>query len=315
MDVFPDRGPGAWLWLLAWVVVFSIACLLAVFNPSIGWSLGGWTTQKASVFWVLILLLLFAWVMHRSDKKRHLYGFVDLHHTNGHTHLELAEGSLRGLLTVQSIRVALTLGVLGALLDRGGTILTLLTLESVVKDPTVTLFTAATAGLALSTLTTLAALQCYDYALRFVWGEPKANVKLKLVQKAHRLGKAGFYSLTWSLTAATALIRPGAGLIVTAVVFYVMWYVYFFPLKTRTRSFADQAAHEVKAKTAPGISLAPGEAKTYGKADGDPIGFTDVWPVTRVGVKALETVLPAWARSAATTVITIGDKISDPKSN
>ena len=97
--------------------------------------------------------------------------------------------------------------------------------------PRAVFFGLVAVALAMSAVTTLAALLCYDYSLRYDWNA-KPMVKLALRRKAHKFGVVGFYGLMWSLAAATALIDPLLSILAAGGIYFVMWCYYFFPKKT-----------------------------------------------------------------------------------
>lgn len=275
----------------------------------------GWDTPSAIQFWELIALLVIAPLMHRLDERQQAYGFLYYFLKDSRTVFEVEEGALRGLLTVQSIRSALTLGVLLALLSERDDLLgqVAITPGNALVTPGVMFFALAVAGLSGSALTTLAAIQSYDYALRFKWAEEKKNVKLEFVKKAHRLGVIGFYCLMWSLTTASALAGPLVGLAATSAVFLVMWYYYYFPVVTlRTR--AELAVENLPPTARDTPVSASSIITSSGEEQREVVSLAEQWGAVRAGLVVVEKLLPDWAKSDVKTTIEIGERIVDPKS-
>jgi hypothetical protein len=154
--------------------------------------------------------------------------------------MNLEDAAVSPLLTVLSVRTAIAMGILAALWTRQADILGAFRpplewqsfLTSLVwKDPKFFGYYAVTVALFLATVTTLVALLCYDYSLRFDWKQPaKIQIKLALRQRAHVLGALGFYCLAWSLAAITFLLDPILSVVAATVVFVAVWYYYFFPV-------------------------------------------------------------------------------------
>lgn len=327
------RTRGAKYWLIGWLAMSVILGIVAAGNPVVDASvnLGHWDTRQCLALVEMILLLVFAWFMHESDFRLRLHGFRDLHAHAGRTTrsgdetnrtlLSTAEGALGGLLSVQGIRATFTLIVLGWLLQNRAQILgraqgradaftAFESLGSIPAWPTDTFFAIAVIGLSASVVTTLAAVQCYDYALRFDWGELKKDVRIGLVAKAHRLGIWGFYLLTWSLTVATALIEPVISFIAATGVFYVMWYYYFFKRSVNTVDVIEDAAATIKAGST-NVTLDASQAMLLGKTTGHPVPFKEVWPVTNQGLTQLKHLAPKPVQPRLDAVILLGTKVAE----
>jgi hypothetical protein len=307
----PKRSAWAWGWFWIWTAPAMTLAVIASLDPDWGVPpMKGWDTRSAIQLFELLGLLIISMFMHGRDEAQKAAGFLYFYRLDPRTTYEAAEGALRGLLTVQSIRSALTLGALLALLSRREDLLGQVSMnpEGVVGTPPVVFFVLAVAGLSGSALTTLAAIQSYDYALRFSWPEPKDQVKLEFVKKAHRFGVIGFYCLMWSLTAAAALAGTLVGLIATSAVFVVMWYYYYFtPLSLKTK--AERAVQDV-APDARNTAVARSSLRrSLGKKDDELVTLAEQWTAVREGLDVLEKLLPKWARSDVQTTREIGDKI------
>ena len=235
--LFGGRSAYAWVWLAVWVGAASLIAIVLTRNPLWLWLPGTWESRDALILVLLLLLIVLAWPMHAIDS--HAFGLRFLHSING-TRQSMADAPMNGFLTNLSIRAALTTFLL-VWLSRGAADGSLwgepeedfLRWSAIAQSPSAFLFVMIAATLGLSLMTTMAALLCTDYSLRFEWPD-RANkqpnrVKLELRRKAHRFHVIGFYCLMWSLAAATALVDYFVCLIASTAVFSVMWSYYFFP--------------------------------------------------------------------------------------
>jgi hypothetical protein len=272
------RSGAATLWLL-FLGALLVPLALAICNPAGAVSAGQWQTRDAVTLASLVSLLVAAALMHGLDRREWM-GFKALHDEDPKTLVNLDDSVVSGMLTVQSVRAAMTVGMLGMFINwqvkaaqspfqppvQWGPLL---------KTPSAVFLGLVAIALAVSAMTTLAALLCYDYSLRFDW-TTKSRVKLALRRKAHKLGVWGFYCLMWSLCAATALIDSAICIVAIASVYVVMWYYYFFPTNTLDTLIAT---------TLPAESVSNDEVTLAGIAD------------TRGDVKA--TVYFEWGRTNA----------------
>jgi len=217
-------------WAALWLalVVVCLILLLTGKNPV----LDIWSPQYASTLGLLSLLVLAAPAMHALDQRSHGYGLSHVYHDTPITRYQLDDTIVSGLLTVLSVRAATAVVALGLLLNGAAALVIpvkpqALDWPSILASPRQVTFCVVLATLAWSVVTTMAALLCYDYSLRFDW-KAKPRVRYALRKKAHRLGVLGFYSLMWSLAVATALIDLKVAIAAATLVFGVMWYYYFF---------------------------------------------------------------------------------------
>jgi hypothetical protein len=308
----PRRAGWAWAWLWIWTGAAIGLAVVAYANPAGPFpALAEWDTRSAVQLFELFALLGVATLMHKLDVRQKAAGFVYFYkHHIARTSYEEKEGPLRGLLTVQSIRSALTLGMMLALLSHREALLGSIRIdaETIIGVPKVTFFALAVVGLAGSALSTLAAIQSYDYALRFTWGKEKASIKQEFVKKAHRLGVFGFYCLMWSLIASAVLAGAVSGLLAVSAVFLVMWYYYYFPpltLETRAKRAAKEVPKSASATPVHASSL----AASLGKKEGEVVTFDEQWRAARESLETLEGLLPTWAKLDVRTTKEIGDEI------
>ena len=314
----PKTHSIARLWLCLWIAQSSILGSIAYINP-VGFlpSLSGWDTQSSIQLIELGLLLLIAKAMHITDRIYETKGFVHFYRKLDINSPKYAHSDnvLRGLLTVLSIRSALTLGCLVVLLSHRKELLSdqLVTIESFLHTPPITLFALAVTGLSGSALITLAAIQSYDYALRFTW-DSKPNemleVKMEFIRKAHSLGVIGFYCLVWSLIAAAGLVGALEGLVVTTSVFLVFWYYYYFKFDVTNPTPAEQAVKDLK-EGASGTPVSCLKLAVVTK-DGSVVQLTlkEQWPAVREWLNVLQSLLPNWAKSPVQATIDIGEKLA-----
>ena len=248
--------------------------------------------------------------MHFFDKPQNACGFLYFKRSGIKTNFDISEGALRGLLTVQSIRSALTLGILLVLLRERENLLgeVVIDVASFSGTPEIMFFVLAVVGLSGSVLTTLAAIQSYDYALRFDWGQEKKKVKEGFVEKAHHLGVIGFYCLIWSLVASTHLFGPLIGQVATSVVFVLLWYYYYFPpekMKSRAELAVENLPANARNEPVPNSKL----MIPFGKQKGEMVTLAEQWSAIREGLDVLENLLPEWAKSDVKTTKEIGERI------
>lgn len=182
----------------------------------------------------MILLLVAAVAMHKGDTHRRGWGFQHVYrHGHNASHERREQHFVPAVLTVESIRAAMTAVILAALLDesnrtsflpgtlvRGGVL-------SILGQPRTAFFLLVISVLAFSLVTTMAALLCYEYATRFTWRDDWP--KVDLLQKAFHFGVWGFYCLMWSLAVVPVLVDYRLGFLSILVVFVIMWLYYFFP--------------------------------------------------------------------------------------
>jgi hypothetical protein len=193
---------------------------------------------------MLIALILSAPLMHAGDRLFRGHGFQDQHHRS-FARLQLDDGSVSGILSVQSIRTAVTTFILTGLVnqipkDKG------LPMWGELTPFKLQLGVFAGGVLVISLVTTLVASLCFDYSIRFTWEPPEArpeagsldldstkkvaaSTKMDLRMKAKNLNAIGFYCLMWSLAALPALLHWRAAFFAGIVVYGVTWSYYFFP--------------------------------------------------------------------------------------
>jgi hypothetical protein len=239
--LFGGRSNAAKSWLLLWIAVE--VGLGAVAFAGVPWGVvrnGQW--QNKDFFVLLILLLLVGVAIPMHNTRASALGFRFLHGINGAKH-RMDETPMNGFLTNLSIRAAITTFLLVALFQAQNTYKIVpdrtdpqfLRWDAIWASPRAFMFVLVAGALGLSLITTMAALLCTDYSLRFEWpdrtdADKQPNrVKLALRRKAHQFHVIGFYCLMWSLAAATALLDYFVCLATTMAVFLAMWSYYFFP--------------------------------------------------------------------------------------
>jgi hypothetical protein len=193
---------------------------------------------------MLIALIVAAPLMHAGDRLLNGRGFQDQHHRS-FARLQLDDGSVSGILSVQSIRTAVTTFILTGLVSQIPKVNGLPTWEAVTPFK-LQLGVFVGGVLLISLVTTLVASLCFDYSIRFTWEPPEArsepgsldlentkrmaaNTKMDLRMKAKNLNAIGFYCLMWSLAALPTLLHWGAAFFAGIVVYGVTWSYYFFP--------------------------------------------------------------------------------------
>lgn len=189
------------------------------------------------------MLVVFSMFMHltddqRDDSKHHIKGhggFVDwLYRANNRPPLSEDTRVVGPMLTVQSIRSALMVGILAALIkERPGSPATIalpLRWKTIVDSPSLFLLCAVCAALGIAIILTSVTLLCYDYSVRFAWdAATKSQYQKALLLKAHHLGVLSFYLMMLSLGAIPALFNPFLGLFSALMVFVAMWWYYYAP--------------------------------------------------------------------------------------
>jgi hypothetical protein len=205
--------------------------------------------------------------MHTSDARLRGGGFKS-RYRESLAWIPLDDGTVSGLLSVQSIRTAVTTFILTALVGlvpkKDG-----VAIWGSVGEFNVTLGVAVGLALILSLVTTLVATLCLDYSIRFSWTPAEArlknrspsltgaaltaalkaaseladNTKFTLRDKARVLNEIGFYFLMWAIAALPAFFSVYACLASSFLVYVVTWCYYFFPgndpggvIKTATTS-------------------------------------------------------------------------------
>lgn len=225
-------------------VIFSVLLGVAVWNVDGPIHVSGWRTRDAVAVFALIAIIPAGSLLHLLDTRGKRLGFVDAKRREdaarglkkAETNLE--DSAVSGLLTVMSIRSALGAGILGGLWSKYSDIIGPFRAplnwnglsQSPVLEPRTMVFYAVSFALAASAATTLVALLCYDYSIRFAWkAANKERVKLQLRGKAQDLGVFGFYCLMWSLPAIAFLLDPILSILATAAAFFLIWLYYYFP--------------------------------------------------------------------------------------
>ncbi len=267
-------SPAARLSLAFWVGATAVCGGLAMANPSSPWSnsfLTNWQTKHAAAFsyWLLLFTVSFgihAWDA-RSLKKGGSppWGFKYARFVGDKAGHDLSEGVIRAMLTIQSIRAAITIGMLFTVVNlwrqsANGDFRTIFeasfleTLWSTLGSPAATMGALVLAALVFSIAATLAAIQCYDYSIRYDWLKAeKPLVKQALVGKAHVFTRYGFYSLMAALTASVTVVEPVLSIFTTLVVFLVMWKYYYF-YEFGTTSAAHTAPEAVASEPTPSVA-------------------------------------------------------------
>ncbi len=259
------RSPQAWGWLFGASAVQALLYAVAHNNPA--WMLhsrGEWQNRELMVLFSMVLLLLAAFVMHGVDKKRGHGGFLDVYKTTNPGHQTQEQKFVGPVLTVESVRAAMTAGILAILLDDREEYLGAPptetpywhSIETLINSPNAVFFLLITGALAASLMTTMAALLCYEYATRFDWKLPSPP-KTSLLQKGFHFGKFGFYCLMWSLAVVPALLDHRLVFLSILFVFVIMWIYYFFPVQPPPAPAAPQAKEPPAAEPREAAPSAP----------------------------------------------------------
>jgi hypothetical protein len=232
-----------------WVAATAVCGVLVISNPRSPWGnlyLTEWETKHAAAFWYWCLLFAFSFGIHAWDARSLTksgsapWGFKYVRSNGIRARHDLSEGVIRAMLTIQSIRAAITIGMLFTVVNiwrqsANGNFRAIFatpfseTLRGTLASPASTMGALVLAALICSITTTLAAIQCYDYSIRYDWlkaGKPLA--KQALVGKAHGFTRYGFYSLMAALTASVMVVEPALSIFTTMVVFLAMWKYYYF---------------------------------------------------------------------------------------
>ena len=248
------RSASAYRWICGWTTFWFVAFALGSLYASVHiWE--AWTAATLSLGLVLGSLLLAALWMHRRREGR--CGLRDVYQQAGAGY---AIEPASGVLTALSVRTGILLALLKPLYDARGFYLfpedtpgtAWAILGVVLAHPGKLAYVTVTALLALALLTTLAALLCFEYAVRFNWsrarrvasdaaaGKPLSkeemqaigrSSQLDLVMKGADFSAISFYCLVWSLTVMTVFVDYAVAFIAAWVVYTVMWTYYFFPVK------------------------------------------------------------------------------------
>ncbi len=265
------RSPYAWIWLGAWLgivifmSIFSAFFAVTAVSPKPPSSLG-WSGEYYALCCELALLILSAPLIILLDNGQGR-GLKNVYRTAVRSQISLDDGAVSGMLSVLSIRAAITFGVLVALVTwqgkTGDSPLVSLPIawKSLSKSPLALIFATIIVVLGLSIITTLAASLCYEYSIKVDW-RFKSKVKLQLRQKGHWFGVIGFYCLMWSLAAITALVNPDVCMAAIAVIFFIMWWFYFFSTDVlEVPKVTTQAAESVTSTSATLKGMVEGNAK------------------------------------------------------
>jgi hypothetical protein len=227
------RSTYAHQWLVLYPVALLVAGGLAWWNPPWGIS-GPWDNRGVLTLAAMASLLVAPVIMHGSDKDRKGWGFKHVWVVAGN-HETNAQAYVSSVLSAESIRAAMTAGILAMLLNERKHFLNLpknvvgtLPLGFVLRQPVATMFSIIAIVLGSSLVTTMVALLCYEYATRFSWNPDWPRIKL--LSRAFWLGRIGFYCLMWSLAGLPALLDFRLGFFSFIGVFFAMWYYYFFEI-------------------------------------------------------------------------------------
>ncbi|HEY1801932.1 MAG TPA: hypothetical protein VGG46_13465 [Terriglobales bacterium] len=226
------RSLYAWIWLGAWVVIAALMLYFVAVNPTRSWPPTQWDGRYDALFWGLVALIASAPFMIGFDRGKRR-GLISVYYSHPASLMNLDDSAVSGMLSVLSIRAAITLGILVALLNYQDRILAphpvkrSLVLQSLLDPPLTAILAIVVVVLAASIVTTLVSSLCYEYSIKVDWSS-KTKMKLALRQKAHWLGVIGFYCLMWSLAAITALLDAYVCVFVIFGIFFIMWLFYFF---------------------------------------------------------------------------------------
>ena len=195
-----DRYPQDALHLA--LLLLSAPVLIAMANPSSPWGnwfLTNWQTKHAVAFWYWVLLFAVSFGIHAWDARSlnkggsPPWGFKYARSVGNKADHDVSEGVIRAMLTIQSIRAAITIGMLFTVVNfwrqsANGEFRTIVepsfldTLWGTLASPAATMGALVLAALVCSIAATLAAIQCYDYSIRYEWLEAKKpQVKQALV--------------------------------------------------------------------------------------------------------------------------------------
>lgn len=228
------RSAYALFWLSLWIVVaIFMFAFFAISSTSYANPIQ-WDSQYIALCCELALLILSAPLIIWFDNGEGR-GLKNVYRAVVRSRLSLDDGAVSGMLSVLSIRAAITFGVLVALVtwqEKTGDphLVTLpIAWKELGSSPLGVIFATIIVILGLSIITTLVASLCYEYSIKVDWG-CKSKVKLQLRQKGHWFGVIGFYCLMWSLAAITALLNADVCMAAIVVIFLVMWWFYFFPI-------------------------------------------------------------------------------------
>jgi len=174
----------------------------------------------------LSLPIVAAYLMHSRDHKweaggiGHLYRYYD----KPWVELSVEVSAIRGIMSRESVQLAVTLGVLAVVIDKAERVPEM---TQLLTEPERLIEALIVCVLAFSIIVTLASLISYDYSMRFEWG---TEIRKVFVTKGHDLGRIGFYTQMWSLAAITALLKYELAMGVIVVAYFFMWYFYFLPV-------------------------------------------------------------------------------------
>lgn len=231
-----SRSRYAKAWLMGAAGIQLTLFAVAQLNPGLKlYGFGEWGNRELMVLAAIAWLLISALLMHGFDRKAHGCGFQDVYRSDPRgAHQKQEQLFIAPVLSVESVRAAMTAVILAILLENRKDYVPppeipfLHSVGTVARDPDAVFFLLVTGALASSLIFTMAALLCYEYAVRFAW--PTDDWRKKdLLDKGFHFGKAGFYCLMWSLAVVPGLLDYRLAFISTFFVFVVMWLYYFFP--------------------------------------------------------------------------------------
>jgi hypothetical protein len=227
------RSAFAHRWILFYPLALLVTGAVAWWNPRWGIS-GPWDNRGVLTLAAMASLLVAPVMMHGADEDRQGWGFRHVWKIAG-AHEANARAYVASVLTAESIRAAMTAGILAMLLNERKHFLSIpkkvvgeVPLGFVLSRPVATMFSIIAIVLGSSLVTTMVALLCYEYASRFSWSPDWPRIKL--LSRAFWLGRIGFYCLMWSLAGLPALLDFRLGFLSFIGVFFVMWYYYFFEM-------------------------------------------------------------------------------------
>jgi len=262
----------AWAWLGLWIgivifmSIFSAFFAVGAVSPKSQSPSTHWDAQYVALCCELALLIFSAPLIIWFDNGQGR-GLKNVYRAVVRSRLNLEDAAVSGMLSVLSIRAAITFGVLVALVTWQGKtgdahLINLpITWKELGNSPLGVIFATIVVILGVSIITTLVASLCYEYSIKVDWGS-KSKVKLQLRQKGHWFGVIGFYSLMWSLAAITALLNADVCMAAIAVIFFVMWWFYFFSIDVlEVPKVTTQSASSVTANSATLIGMVQGNAK------------------------------------------------------
>jgi hypothetical protein len=231
----------AWCWLGGFIVIQGIFFWIAAANRRPIFSGNGmWETRDAMMAMSMGFLLVAALFMHHTDQggKGRGWGFLALYfHRVPSGHQKDEQKFIGPVLTAESIRAAMTAVLVAILIENRSPYLKLSTepdpdwhsIGPILRDPLIVFYLCVIGVLALSLVTTMVGLLCYEYATKFRWTQdwPKNT----LLRKGHHFSTWGFYCLMWSLAVVPALMDYQLAFFTITAVFLVMWLYYFFPVQ------------------------------------------------------------------------------------